>query len=29
MRHVYGAIIFIGTVALIFASLVALQRMLG
>jgi hypothetical protein len=29
MRYVYGAIMFVGTVALIFASLVALQRMLG
>jgi hypothetical protein len=29
MRYVYGAITFIGVVALVFASLVALQRMLG
>ena len=29
MRYVYGAIMFIGTVTLIFASLIALERMLS
>jgi hypothetical protein len=29
MRYVYAAIAFIGVVTLVFASLVALQRMLG
>jgi hypothetical protein len=29
MRYLYRAIAFIGVTALVFASLVALQRMLG
>jgi hypothetical protein len=29
MRYVYGAIAFIGVVTLVFASLVALERVLG
>jgi hypothetical protein len=29
MRYVYGSITFIGVIALIFACLVALQRVLG
>jgi hypothetical protein len=29
MRYIYGAILFLGVVALVFASLVALERMLG
>jgi hypothetical protein len=29
MRYIYGAIAFIGVTALVFASLVALERMMG
>jgi hypothetical protein len=29
VRYIYGAIAFIAVVAVVFASLVALQRMLG
>jgi hypothetical protein len=29
MRYVYGAIAFIGVVAIVFASLLALERALG
>jgi hypothetical protein len=29
MRYIYGAIAFIGVVALVFASLIALERILG
>jgi hypothetical protein len=29
MRYFYGAIAFIGVVTLVFASLVALQRLIG
>jgi hypothetical protein len=29
MRYVYGAVAFIGVVAIVFACLVALQRALG
>jgi hypothetical protein len=29
MRYVYGGVVFIGVVAVVFASLIALQRMLG
>ena len=28
-RHLYGAVVFIAIVAVVFASLVALERMLG
>ena len=29
MRYVYGSVAFIGVVAVVFAFLIALQRMLG
>jgi hypothetical protein len=29
MRYIYGGVAFIGVVVLVFASLVALQRVLG
>jgi hypothetical protein len=29
MRYVYGAVMFISTVALVFVAIVALQRALG
>jgi hypothetical protein len=29
MRYIYGAVAFIGVVTLVFACLVALERMLG
>ena len=29
MRYVYGAVAFVGVVVLVFACLVALQRMVG
>jgi hypothetical protein len=29
MRYVYGGVAFIGVVVFVFASLIALQRMLG
>jgi hypothetical protein len=29
MRYVYGVVIFIGVVSIVFASLVALEKVLG